>query len=137
MEALIRVLFDQPLLKEQIAIALHSFRQNKTVNYIALRSHNFVKITKLEEIIYLQADDNYITFFLQDGEKVVTTRPLKEYEELLAGTFFLRTHQSYLINESYIDRYYPKEGTIYLTDGTKIPVSLRKKELIDLHFKKM
>ena len=126
-EALQRVIIAQPLLQEQISITLQSFRKNKLQEQLALRSQQFVQIVELKEICYLQGDNGYTTVFLHDGRKVVTTRRLKEYEELLSGSSFLRTHQSYLVNERYIHRYHPKDGILYLKDGTQIPVSSRKK----------
>jgi two-component system, LytTR family, response regulator len=136
-EALQRVLNAQPLLREQIDITLHSYMEKKLQDKIALRSQEFVQIVELKEITYLQADNKYTTVFLHAGKKVISTRHLKEYEELLSGRSFLRTHQSYLINELYIHRYHPKDGLIYLKDGTGIPVSSRKKEMVDLYFKKL
>jgi two-component system LytT family response regulator len=134
-EALQRVISAQPLLQEQIAITLHSFRKKKLQDYIALRSQQFVQIAELKEISYLQGDNGCTTVFLNGGKRVVTTKILKDYEELLSGSFFLRTHQSYLVNEFYIDRYHPKDGLLYLKDGTQIPVSSRKKEMVDTYFK--
>lgn len=134
-EALQRVISAQPLLQEQIAITLHSYRKKKPQDYIALRSQQFVKVVELKEIIYLQGDNGLTTFFLNDGKKVVTYKTLKEYEELLSGTSFLRTHQSYLVNEFYIDSYHSKEGMLYLKDGTQIQVSFRKKEIVSKYFK--
>jgi two-component system, LytTR family, response regulator len=94
-----------------------------------------VQIVKVKDICYLQGDSGYTTVFLNGGKKVVTTKILKDYEELLPDKSFLRVHQSYLVNEFYIDRYYKKDGLLYLKDSTAIPVSRRKKELIDRHFK--
>jgi two-component system, LytTR family, response regulator len=136
-EALQRVISAQPLLQEQIAITLHSFRKNKLQDHIALRSQQFVDIVELKEIIYFQGENGCTTVFLSGGRKLVTTRILKEYEELLPDTLFLRTHQSYLINELYIKRYRPKEGILFLKDGTQIPVSFRKREKVDKYFKKL
>jgi two-component system LytT family response regulator len=136
-EALQRVISAEPLLRDQINIALRSFNVFMRQNQIALRSQEFVKIVELKEICYVQGDNGYTTVFLKDGKKVVTTRRLKEYEELLPGNSFLRTHQSYLANELYFDRYHPKEGILYLKDGTQIPVSDRKKDLIDNYFKNL
>ncbi|OQP63793.1 hypothetical protein A3860_22910 [Niastella vici] len=136
-EALQRVSHAQPLLEEQIAIASQSFRKQKLQDNLALRSQQCVQIVGLEDICYLQADNGCTTVFLNGGKKIVTTKFLKDYEELLSGTSFLRTHHSYLINGTYIDRYHPKKGVLYLKDGTEIPVSLRKKEIVDLHFKKL
>ncbi len=135
-DALQRVISAQPLLQEQIAITLHSFRKKKPLDYIALRSQQHgVQIVELKNICYLQGDNGYTTVFLNDGKKMVTTKTLKDYEELLSGTSFHRTHQSYLVNELYIGRYHPKDSLIYLKDGTQIPVSSRKKEMVDLLIK--
>lgn len=134
-EALQRVINAQPLLREQIDIALHSYRKKKVQDKIALRCQEFVKVVKLKEITYFEADNKVTTVFLNAGNKVVITKTLKYYEELLPETSFLRTHQSYLVNKIYIDRYHPKEDTIYLIDATEIPVSSRKKEMVDQYFK--
>ena len=40
---------------------------------------------------------------------------------------FLRTHQSYIVNISFVDKL-TREGFIILKDKTSIPVSVRKKE---------
>ncbi|THU38263.1 response regulator transcription factor [Niastella caeni] len=134
-EALQRVISAQPLLQEQIAITLHSFRKNKLQDHLALRTQQFVQIVELKEICYLQVDNGCTTVYINGGKKLVTTRTLKDYEEQLSGASFLRTHKSYLVNELYIHRYHPKEGILCLKDGTQIPVSLRKKEMIGLYFK--
>ncbi|OQP48914.1 LytR/AlgR family response regulator transcription factor [Niastella populi] len=136
-EALQRVVVSKPLLQEQIAITLHSFRKNIEQGYIALRNRYYVQIVELNKIKYLKGDNGYTTFFLNDGKKVVTTKSLKDYEEFLPADSFLRTHQSYMVNELYIDRYLPKECILYLEDGAKIPVAVRKKEMLDSYFKKL
>jgi two-component system LytT family response regulator len=135
-EALQKVVSARPLLQEQIDITLLNFKENKPPDHIALQSWQFVQIAELKEIRYLQADNGLTTVFLDSGEKVVTTKSIKDYEELFVSTsFFLRTHQSYLVNERYIYRYHPKEGILYLKDGTIIPVAYRKKLKVDQRFK--
>jgi two-component system LytT family response regulator len=134
-EALQRVISAQPPLQEQIDITLHNFRKNKLQDHIALQSQQFVEIVGLKEIIYLQGNSGCTTVFLSGGKQLVTTRRLKEYEEILP-TSFMRTHQSYLVNELYIHRYHTKKGILLLKDGTQIPVSLRKKELVGMYFKR-
>jgi two-component system LytT family response regulator len=136
-EALQKVINAQPLLRGQINIALQSLNKFMRPYQLALRSQEFVEIVELKEIMYLQADNGYTTVVLKDGKKVVTTRFLKEYEELLSGGTFLRIHQSFLVNERHIHRYYPKDGCLHMTDGTQIPVSSRKKDIIDTYFKSL
>lgn len=136
--ALQRVPSDQPLLQEQLDIAANCYRKKKAPKYIVLRSLDFMQKVKVKKIIYLQADSNYTTVFIKNSKNVVlSNKPLTEYEELLSDRSFLRTHQSYLINTLYIDRYHQKEGIIYLRDATKILVSARKKEMVELYFKTM
>jgi two-component system LytT family response regulator len=134
-EALQRVTNAQPLLRDQINIALRSLNSFMQQTQLALRSQEFVQIVELKDICYLQGDSGYTTVFLHNGKKVVITGILKEYEESLSGGSFLRTHKSYLVNERYIDRYHYKESCLYMKDGTQIPVSARRKDIIDSFFK--
>lgn len=136
-EALQRVVNAQPLLRDQIDITLQSLNKFMRQDRLALRSQQFVQIVELKEICYLQADNGYTTVFLDGGKKVVTTRTLKEYEELLPGGTFLRIHHSYLVNERHIHRYHHKDGCLIMKDGTHIPVSDRKKDLINTYYKSL
>jgi two-component system LytT family response regulator len=71
------------------------------------------------------------------AKQVITLKLLKEYEELLSGSTFLRIHKSFLVNERHIHRYHYKDGFVIMKDGTQIPVSSRKKDLIDTYFKSL
>jgi two-component system LytT family response regulator len=134
-EALQKVIKAHPLLREQIDIAQDSFRKKKEPDYIVLQSQQFDEVAEVKEICYIQGENGCTIVFLNGGKKVVTTKILKYYEELLPSAFFLRTHQSYLVNKFYIQRHHRRKGILSLKDGTEIPVSLRKKEMINLHFK--
>jgi len=136
-EALQRVINAQPPLPEQIAITLQSFRMKKIPNFVALRGHDVVDIVDPETIIYMQAEDNYTIFFLNTNRKLVLAKPLKEYEERFADTFFIRTHQSYLVNHKCIQRYFPIEGKILLSNGTEVLVSDRRKEMVEQYLKNL
>ena len=136
-DALQKVPHAHPLLQEQIDITLESYRKNELQDQLALRSHQFVQVVKVKDICYLQGENGCTTVFLNDGNKVVTTKYLKDYEEILPGASFLRAHHSYLVNELYIHRYHPKDSLLVLKDGTQVPVSVRKKERIDKYFKKL
>jgi two-component system LytT family response regulator len=85
---------------------------------------------ELQEIVYCHSDAGYTTFFLTDGRKLLTSKYLKEYEELLPESIFLRTHQSYLVNNRFIDRYRKEDNELVLRNGTVIPVAIRRKEML-------
>lgn len=136
-EALQKVINAQPLLPEQIDIAQYSFRKQKEPERIALQTQQYDVVVEVKEICYIQVDNDCTSVFLHGGKKEVTTKSLKYYEELLPGTTFLRTHQSYLVNKFYIQRHHRKKYILSLKDGTELPVSVRKKGIIAQFFKKL
>jgi len=96
---------------------------------IVLHTLEFLQVLQLKEIIYCQSEGGYTNFFLTEGRKIMISKPLKFYDELLPEKWFLRPHQSYLVNVRYVDKFL-KSGTIILKDKTEIPVSSRRKEYI-------
>ena len=82
---------------------------------------------KLDELIYFESDKCYTTFYCVDWKKHLVSKTLKDFEDRLLEAKFQRPHQSFMINMKFVDKY-DKSGTIYLKNGTKIPVSSRKKE---------
>ena len=61
---------------------------------------------------------------------ILISKTLKQNEELLTEYNFIRTHKSHLINIKHIKSYLRNEGVIIMSDGSKIPVSRRKKDKI-------
>jgi len=88
------------------------------------------------EIIYCQSNDNYTTFILKNGEKILASKTIKYFDDILSSQGFLRPHQSYLINGKYIEQYNKKDGgCLIMVNGTSIPVSRNRKEEIMLMLK--
>ncbi|MEP7372316.1 MAG: LytTR family DNA-binding domain-containing protein [Chitinophagaceae bacterium] len=135
-QALAKVLKGLPTQLEQISVAQQYLLSNNKGRHIVLRAADYLQKVELDKIIYCSSDGGYTTFFLADGKKVVTSRYLKEYEDILSAASFIRPHQSYMVNFQFIDRYH-KEGHLVLKDGTKIPVATRKKEAVLELFNKL
>ncbi|MGI8952475.1 MAG: LytR/AlgR family response regulator transcription factor [Chitinophagaceae bacterium] len=96
---------------------------------IALPASNGLTIIPVKDIIRCQAEVNYTTFFLTAKNKMLVTKTLKEYEELLNDYDFIRVHNSHLINLHHVKNYSRGEGgTVTMSDGTEVDVSRRKKE---------
>jgi len=115
-----------PSSRDQVSIARQQFQHPGTPNRIVLRSQQYLHAIEINEIIYCHSHEGYTTFYLRDGKKILTSRHLKEYEEMLPSIQFLRTHQSYLINTQFIDKYQKEDGYLILRDGTQIPVASRR-----------
>lgn len=114
--------------QDQLAIARQSFQQGSLPNRIVLRSQQYLQVVPFEEIMYCQSDTGYTTFFLTENRKIVVSKSIKEYEELLPS-YFMRPHQSYLVNHHFIDRYH-KDGYLVLRNNAEIPVSTRRKDYV-------
>ncbi|MGI9547309.1 MAG: LytR/AlgR family response regulator transcription factor [Flavobacteriaceae bacterium] len=86
-----------------------------------------------EDILYAESDGNYSTVYLQDGQKIVLTKKLKEVNALLPSDTFFRIHNSYIINLSKIKEFLKTDGYVVLKSNHKIPVSRQKKsDFLDL-----
>ena len=87
-------------------------------------------IVKLEEIVYCEAQRSYTIFRLSNNKTIMISKPLFDYDRLLADTIFLRIHKSFLINLLHVKEYVRGEGgTVVMSNGMEIEVSRRKKEL--------
>ncbi|WP_212004840.1 LytTR family DNA-binding domain-containing protein [Chitinophaga sp. HK235] len=131
-ETLKRLVAESPVnTRTQIDITRGHLQQKKSglVNRIVLRSSQYLQVVPFEEILYCQSDGSYTTFYLTGNRKVMVSRPIKEYDELLPESWFIRIHQSYIVNHHFIDRFL-KDGILVLKDGTQIPVSARKREYV-------
>lgn len=95
---------------------------------IVLNAQDRVDVVPISEIIRLQSQGSYTVFHMRDKGQIIATKTLKEYDELLSPEGFIRTHQSHLVNASYIRSFIKRDGgTLLLTDGTEVDVSSRKR----------
>lgn len=104
--------------------------KDKESKKIILKTLDSIYAVNVKEIIHCEADTYYTKFFLNDGQIIMVSSTLKEFDEMLSEFGFFRVHQSHLINLDYFARYKKADGgSAVLKDGTEIPVASRKKEL--------
>ena len=104
---------------------------NQEKQKIVLSTNEGVHIIQINNIIRCEADDYYTRIYLNDKRMIMISKTLKNTEELLSGKSFIRSHKSHLVNLQYVKKYVKSDGGyLELSDGSKIPVSRRKKELI-------
>lgn len=100
----------------------------ENMNKLCLPVLNGFQIIEIEQIIYCEASDSYTIFYLTDNIKVIASKPLSEYSNLLENNNFFRIHRSYLINMEHIRSYAKGEGgVVTMRNGAEIEVSRRKK----------
>lgn len=86
---------------------------------IALSVANKIEFVEIGSIIRCESESNYTTFHLKTGEKLIVSKTLKEFDELLTPHNFLRVHQSHLINLDEIKSFIKSDGGyIRMKDGS-------------------
>jgi two-component system LytT family response regulator len=116
----------------QLDFLLQQLKKPETnVSKIALQMQGEVRYVALSDIIRCEADNTYTHFFLANDEKILVSKSLKEYADLLRPSGFLRTHQSHLVNPKYVKSWLKEDGgVLLLTTGEKIPISKPNKETV-------
>jgi two-component system, LytTR family, response regulator len=96
---------------------------------IPLSTTNGLVFVKLADIMYCESSGNYTSFYFMDGKKIIVSRQLGEYEKLLPDTDFIRIHDKYIVQLSFIKEYVKGSGgDVILENGKEIPVAARRKE---------
>ena len=119
---------------QQLDFLLQQIKKTeKNVSKIALPMQSEIRYVDLSEIIRCEADNTYTHFFLSSQEKILVSKSLKEYADLLSPHGFLRTHQSHLVNPKYVKSWLKEDGgMLLLISSEKIPVSKPNKDKVKL-----
>jgi two-component system LytT family response regulator len=103
---------------------LNEFKKITKLNLPHLNGFNIVNIIN---IIYIEADSNYSIFHLENQNRIVVSKHLKEYEEILLDTEFIRIHKSKIINLKHLKNYSNKNClTVIMSDDSQHTVARRK-----------
>ncbi|KQS36736.1 LytTR family DNA-binding domain-containing protein [Pedobacter sp. Leaf194] len=114
---------------ERLAIAQQSIIEENLPQNIVLHTISQTHIILVKDIIYCKGDGPYTFFYLENGKNLLVSKPLKHYQEILGSPFFLRTHQSYLVNKNYINKI-SKSEYLVLKNDEEIPVSSRRRNYV-------
>ncbi len=118
-------------LMSQLSVLNNRMRNSDEEKKIVLKDQKAIYVIKVSDIAYLQAEGVYTHFFIGNGEKVMVSKNIKEYEELLEGFGFMRVHNTYLVNLNRIVRFDKTDGgSLVLDGGQTVPVSSRKKDAL-------
>jgi two-component system LytT family response regulator len=106
------------------------------IQKIALPTINGFELIELKNLVRLEANSNYTHFILSDGKKIIISKTIKEYEDLLDPEGFVRIHQSHIINMRYLKSFIKgKSATVVMHDGSELDVGATRKEYFLEKFK--
>lgn len=107
----------------------HNLQSLHTLNKLAIPTLEGFLFFDISHIVHLEAQSNYTAIYFTDYPKLIASRTLKDFEDLLPGDIFFRPHHSHIINLNYIKRYIKGDGgQIEMQNGNFVTVARRKKE---------
>lgn len=118
---------------ENLKVLIENLKSS-TPSRLAIPTADGMEYLNPKEIIRIEADRSYSWFYLTGDRKILVSKNLKEFQDLLGDRNFFRAHNSYLINLRYVRKFVRKEGGyIEMQDGAQIPVSRSRKDLFLVH----
>jgi len=104
--------------------------QKQKFGAILLNAAGLQHVIQITDIIHLEGDGNYTTVHIDNGDKILVSKPLKHFEDILPAKSFYRVHQSHIINFSFVKSV--QNGDVHLinlSNGNAVPLARRKKDL--------
>lgn len=107
------------------------WQNNHARRSITVRHQRVQKLIRIQDITYVESQGHYISIHCVDGEVYRFRGRMAEYEQLLAGCFFVHSAKSYLVNCAFVKSVGEK---VVLGDGTEVPCSKsRKSDVKKMH----
>ncbi len=128
--------------KSAAQIQIENFIKNQSLQNqnkrIALQTTQGIFIHEINTILKCTSEGNYTNIHFTDGKKLLISKPLKEFEELLCKNEFERIHHSHIINLNHLVSFIFKDGGyVIMSDKSSLPVSKRKKASLMDYLSKM
>ena len=101
---------------------------NSTPKYIAVSVKEGMKVLSVDKIVYLQSSGRYTSIHLVDKTSIAVCKNLGHFDKLFESLYFIRVHNSFLINVDYLESIVKDGGGQYclLNKKIMIPISNRK-----------
>lgn len=115
---------------ERLELLLQNLMNHKNeLQRIAIPSMEGLQFVETANIIYLEANSNYTCFYLTNNSKITVAKTLKDFEELLPGSVFIRIHNAFIVNKNQVEKYINgKGGQVVMKNGAVLDVARRRKE---------
>jgi len=119
----------QPQKDEQFELLLESVNSDKPHKKIAIPEADGLMFVDVNEILRCESDGNYTIIYLKNDKRIVSSKTLGDYDEILKNNEFFRTHRSHLINLNEIHKFVKGDGGyILMSDKSEVEISRRKKQ---------
>jgi len=120
-------------IRKKFDALLTNMKTGSVSKRIALPEGDSLIFIELNDVIRCEASGNYSVFHLTDSRRMVSSRHLGDYEEMLEDEDFFRVHRAHLINFKHIKKLVKGEiSYLIMNDDAKVEVSRRgKTDILD------
>lgn len=97
----------------------------ETIERIVIKSGNSINIIPVDDVIYMEAQDDFVLVYTHDGRHL-KQQTMKYFEENLPGNKFIRVHRSFIVridNINKIEQYGKESYKVILNNNRSVPVS--------------
>jgi two-component system LytT family response regulator len=84
-------------------------------------------VLEVRQILYLQADGPYSKILQEGGAELTASTSLSEFEAILPGTMFFRSHRSYLVNLYHVTSFDRSLSVLRMQNQHEIPLARNRK----------
>lgn len=118
---------------------VYNMKTEKSQNHkLGLTQQDAVIFVEVKEIIRCEASSNYTLVVIAGNKKVMVTKTLRQFEEILEPYGFIRVHRSHLVNPEHVVKLNKSEGLqIEMSDGVMVDVSSSQKNAFLEQFTKL
>ncbi len=114
----------------QMKLLLHNIENYQIAQQnIAIPTTDGMIFIAIRDITRCEAEAGYTYIHIETGKKILATKTIKEYEEILPSTLFYRIHNSHIVNLEKIKKYQKgRGGYVVMEDGSSLEVATRRRE---------
>jgi two-component system LytT family response regulator len=95
---------------------------------IALPGQNGISFIELDEIVFVEASNNYSKLVLTDKKAFTISKTLKDVQDVLEESHFLRVHRQYIINLNHLKYFNRNKSLLIMDNGMDLPIAKNQKE---------
>jgi len=114
--------------------SVKSTKQNSDGKIIVKNNKEQVKVIDPQDILYIEAQNQYTKWHLRDASTIIQRNSLSKYKDILPTSFF-QIHRSYIVNLNLVTSCDNGRGGFLELDTIKLPVSYRRKKELLLQLK--
>ncbi len=109
--------------------------RGEPITKIAIPVHNGVCFIEINEIVLIEASNNYSKLILKDKKFFIVSKSLKDIEEILEEDHFLRVHRQYIVNLNHVKQLNRNTCELTMITGETLPIAKNQKERLAEKYK--